>query len=61
MSRIDPIIEEVHRIREEISREAGDDLKKIAEAVKKRQAGNGTHVRLAPNRAVPRAPEKKAS
>ena len=50
MSTTDPIMEELHRIREEISRESGDDLKEIAEAVRKRQAGKAPQVRLAPNR-----------
>jgi len=59
MSTNDPIIEELHRIREEISRESGDDLKEIAEAVRKRQAGKAPHVRLTPNRVA--VPEKKAS
>jgi len=61
MSTPNPIIEELHRIREEISRESGDDMKKIAQAVNQKQtkANPELHVlRLPPNR-VPR--EKKAS
>jgi len=37
MSTPNPIIEELHRIREEISRESGDDMKKTAQAVNQKQ------------------------
>ncbi len=56
MSTPNPIIEELHRIREEISRESGDNMKNIAQAVNQRQtkANHELHViRLPPNR-VPR-------
>lgn len=33
----DPIVEDVHGIREEISKEAGDDLDRILAAAKERQ------------------------
>ena len=53
MSMNDPIVEELHRVREEISRESGDELEEIAEAVRKQQAGKAPHVRLTPNRVAP--------
>ncbi len=61
MSTPNPIIEELHRIREEISRESGDDMKKIAQAVNQKQANANPElhvIRLPPNRV---AREKKAS
>ena len=57
----DPIVEEVHAIREEISKEAGDDLDRILEAAKERQhTSENDHdvVRLPPKRV---APTRKAS
>ncbi len=37
----DPIIEEIHAIREALSRASGHDIRKIAEAAKVRQAESG--------------------
>ena len=48
----DPIIEEIHAIREALSRASGDDIRKIAEAAKVRQAESGRKtVRLPPRQA----------
>ena len=38
MTSIDPIIEEIHAIREALAKESGYDAEKIAEAARKRQA-----------------------
>jgi hypothetical protein len=54
----DPIIEEIHAIRETLSRESGHDIRKVAEAAKARQAESGREaVRLPPRKAkaAPRA------
>jgi len=48
----DPIIEEIHTIREALSRVSGDDIRKIAEAAKARQGESGRKtVRLPPRKA----------
>jgi len=48
----DPIIEEIHAIRETLSRASGDDIRKIAEAAKARQAQSGRKtIRLPPRKA----------
>ena len=48
----DPIIEEIHAIREALSRASGDDIRKIAEAAKARQVESGRKaVRLPPRKA----------
>ena len=48
----DPIIEEIHVIREALSRVSGDDIRKIAEAAKARQTESGRKtVRLPPRKA----------
>jgi len=59
MPNKDPIIEEIHAVREEIARQSGNDLEKILEAARARQAGSG----LPAVRLNPRKPEpiKKAS
>ena len=45
----DPIIDELHAIREALSRASGDDIRKIAEAARARQAESGRKaVRLLP-------------
>jgi hypothetical protein len=55
----DPIVEEIHKIREALSQASGDDIRKIAEAAKARQAESGRKaVRLPPRE--PR-PARKAS
>ena len=57
----DPIVDEIHRIREELSKQSGDDLRRITEAARKRQqasANNRAVVTLPPKRVVP---AKKAS
>ena len=48
----DPIIEEIHAIREALSKASCDDIRKIAEAAKARQVQSGTKaVRLHPRKA----------
>ena len=51
MSRKDPIVEEVHAVREALAKEAGYDLGRIVEAARERQAASG--------RPVVRLPPKK--
>ncbi len=59
MPRKDPIVEEVHAVREAIAREAGYDLDRIIEAARARQVASGRPVvRLPPKKT---APTKKAS
>lgn len=48
---LDPIIDEIHAIREALSRVSGNDLRKIAEAAKARQRESGRKtVRLPPRK-----------
>lgn len=48
----DPIIEEIHAVREALSKASGDDIRKIAEAAKGRQVQSGRKpVRLPPRKA----------
>lgn len=45
----DPIVEEIHAVREALSKASGDDIRKIAEAARARQAESGRKaVRLLP-------------
>lgn len=54
MPRKDPIVEEVHAVRETIAREAGYDLDRIIEAARARQAASGRPVvRLPPKKTTP--------
>jgi hypothetical protein len=47
----DPIIDEIHKIREALSVASGDDIRKIAEAAMARQAQSGRKaVRLHPRK-----------
>lgn len=55
----DPIIEEIHAIREAIAEASGYDLEKIAEAARKRQAESGRKAVALPPR--PAITVKKAS
>lgn len=49
MSRKDPIIEEIHAVREDMARAADYDLEKMLEAARERQAASGAQaVRLPP-------------
>lgn len=48
----DPIIEEIHAVREELARESGYDAEKIAEAARKRQAESGRKAVTFPPRPV---------
>jgi hypothetical protein len=59
MPRKDPIIEEIHGVREDLARQADYDLEKMLEAARARQkAGGLPMVRLPPRKAEP---AKKAS
>ncbi len=49
----DPIVEEIHRIREQQAKALGDDLHAICEEVRKRQATSGREL-------VTRSPRKPA-
>ncbi|MEQ1908837.1 MAG: hypothetical protein ABMA15_08440 [Vicinamibacterales bacterium] len=47
----EPIIEEIHAVREALSKESGQDIRKIAEAAKARQTASGRKtVRLPPRK-----------
>ena len=55
----DPIVDEIHAIREAMAKASNDDLRKIGEAARSRQAASGRKVvNLPPRRA---ATAKKAS
>ena len=60
MPPTDPIIEEIHAIREAIAKESGYDAQKIAEAARKRQAESGRKAVTLPPRPVATS-KKKAS
>lgn len=48
----DPIIEEIHAVREALSRASGHDIRKIAEAAKARHTDSGRKaLRLPPRKA----------
>jgi len=50
----DPIVEQIHAIREAIAKASGHDVESIAEAARARQAKSGRKVvRLPPKRVVP--------
>jgi len=46
----DPIVDEIHAVREVLSRASGDDIRKIAEAAKARQAESGKKTVRLPSR-----------
>lgn len=51
MSTKDPIVEEVHAVRQAIARESGHDLDRIIDAARARQAAEGRRVvRLPPKK-----------
>lgn len=55
MTRKDPIVEEIHAVREQIAREADYDLERILEAARARQAVAGLQgVRLSQRQAETR-------
>ena len=59
MSRKDPIIEEIHAVRDALARAADYDLERMLEAARERQAASGMKtVRLSPRKPEP---VKKAS
>jgi hypothetical protein len=50
----DPIIDEIHAVRDALSKASGDDIRKIAEAARARQTQSGRKVeRLPPRKARP--------
>jgi hypothetical protein len=54
MPRKDPIVEEIHAVREEIAREADYDLERLLETARARQVASGLKaVRLPPRKAAP--------
>ena len=55
----DLIVEEIHAIREAISKASGDDIRKIAEAAKARQQQSGRPAQKLPPRKA--RPIRKAS
>ena len=57
LSSGDPIIDEIHAIREAISRESDDDLEKIVEAARAREKASGRKVVTLPSRRI--EPSKK--
>ena len=59
MSRSDPIVDEIHAIREAIAKASDNDLRKIAEAARARQRASGRQVVTLPPRQASAA--KKAS
>jgi|CXWL01.1.fsa_nt_gi hypothetical protein len=59
MNRIDPIIEEIHAVRDDLARQAQYQIDQLLEDARARQrAGDRTVVRLA---VTPSQPAKKAS
>ncbi len=59
MSLSDPIVDEIHAIREAIAKASDNDLRRIAEAARARQRASGRHVVTLPPRRASAA--KKAS
>jgi hypothetical protein len=60
MPTTDPIIEEIHAIREALAKESGFDAERIAEAARKRQVESGVKGVTLPPR-LPATVKKKAS
>ncbi len=60
MPPTDPLIEEIHAIREALAKESGYDAEKIAEAARKRQAKGGWKAVTLPPRPIA-THKKKAS
>jgi hypothetical protein len=59
MSRRDPIVEEIHTVREQLAREANYDLERLLEAARERQAAAGLKAVRLPSKKSKSA--KKAS
>lgn len=59
MLRKDPIIEEIHAVREDLAREAGYDIERMLDAARARQAAAGLQAVRLPSRKA--EPAKKAS
>ena len=54
MSLSDPIVDEVRAVREALARASGDDIEKIVEAARERQAQGGrTVITLPPKKTQP--------
>ncbi|MEA2564664.1 MAG: hypothetical protein QOH06_6168 [Acidobacteriota bacterium] len=60
MPTADPILEEIHAVREALAKKAGYDAEKIAEAARKRQAESGRKAVTLPPRPTATV-KKKAS
>ena len=61
MPRKDPIIEEIHAVRDAIAREADYDLEKMLEAARQRQAASGVEAVRLPSQSPEPLKVKKAS
>ena len=59
MARKDPIIEEIHAVRDDLARAADYDLERMLEAARERQAASGVKAVRLPSRKA--EPVKKAS
>lgn len=53
----DPIVDEIHAVREALSRASGDDIRKIADAAKARQEESGTKTVRLPSRPAKTVPQ----
>ncbi|MES1243772.1 MAG: hypothetical protein ABUT39_19360 [Acidobacteriota bacterium] len=60
MPPTDPILDEIHAVREALAKESGYDLERIAESARKRQVESGRKVVTLPPRPA-MAVKKKAS
>ena len=60
MPTANPILEEIHAVREALAKNAGYDAEKIAEAARKRQAESGRKAVTLPSK-PPATVNKKAS
>lgn len=61
MPRKDPIIEEIHAVRDAMAREASYDLEKMLEAARQRQAASGLQAVRLPSKSPETVKAKKAS
>lgn len=50
MARKDPIVEEIHAVREMLAREANYDLERLLDAARKRQDADGLNAVRLPSR-----------
>jgi hypothetical protein len=61
MSATNPILDEIHAVREALAKESGYDAEKIAEAARTRQAKSGRKAVTLPPRSVANTDHRKAS